>query len=73
MSPSISVSIRLGRHEVEWLTDVVDPRLGPLNMKAAGDTRSMLGIEPCINEFGFDPKLEVLDREWEDVGSAQCS
>ena len=60
---SLPVSARLGKRDVELFDDIRDCRLGPLNIKVAGDTRSTLGIEPWMEEFGFDPELEALDLD----------
>lgn len=54
---SLGVSAKLGRRDVEGR------RLGPLNMNAAGDTKSMLGTDPCNEELGLEPKLEARDLD----------
>jgi hypothetical protein len=54
---SLPVSARLGSRDVEGR------KLGPLNLNAAGDTRSMLGTDPWREELRLDPKLEVRDLD----------
>jgi hypothetical protein len=60
---SLPVLVGLGRWDMESSAEDMDSKFGPLNMKAAGDTKSTLGTEPCKDDLGFEPKLEALDLD----------
>jgi hypothetical protein len=62
--------VGVGRCDVESSTEEVRCKAGPLNMNAAGDMKSMLGVDPWREDLGFDRKLEALDSDREVSDSA---
>jgi hypothetical protein len=57
---SLAVLVGVGRYVTSSIEEV-ESRFGPLNMNAAGDTKSMLGTDPRRDDLRLDAKLEALD------------